>query len=231
MPERWTKQRRLQHTRSLLLDAAEEIFARRGFEGAALEDIADAAGYTRGAIYSHFGSKAELFLAVIERHRQRFLEGFADVVATFHGLDELDVDVLADRWRDLIAPTGYDRAALDYEFILYLVRNSEARERVAAQRDETVRALADYIRKGAARLGGVLSMPAEDMARVVLAANNGVTLHSLLDDRAVYRPFLKMVIANIVAPDSPSSTSPAACAVGGGSDPSTSSQDTRRQSH
>ncbi|MGB3283855.1 TetR family transcriptional regulator, partial [Mycolicibacter algericus] len=71
MAERWTMQRRLEHTRNLLLDAAEQVFARRGFDGAALEDIADAAGYTRGAIYSHFGSKAELFLAVIERQRQQ----------------------------------------------------------------------------------------------------------------------------------------------------------------
>jgi AcrR family transcriptional regulator len=203
MPERWTKERRLEHTRGLLLDAAEEIFARRGFEGAALEDIADIAGYTRGAIYSHFGSKAELFLAVIERQRQRFLDGFADIVESFDELDDLDADVLSDRWRELIAPTGYDRAALDYEFTLYLVRNREARERVASQRDETVRALAEYIAKGAARLGGALTIPADELARVVLAANNGVTLHSLLDDHAVYRPFLRMVIANIVAPKSP----------------------------
>ena len=49
--ERWTQERRRQHTRELLLDAAEEVFARRGFEGASLEEIAEAAGYTRGAIY------------------------------------------------------------------------------------------------------------------------------------------------------------------------------------
>ena len=80
MPERWTRERRVEHTRNLLLDAAEKAFAERGLGGAALEDIADAAGYTRGAIYAHFGSKEELFLAVIERQRQRFLDGFADVL-------------------------------------------------------------------------------------------------------------------------------------------------------
>ena len=55
--ERWTQERRRQHTRDLLLDAAEEVFAKKGFEGASLEEIADTAGYTRGAIYKHFGGK------------------------------------------------------------------------------------------------------------------------------------------------------------------------------
>lgn len=200
MAERWTKQRRLEHTRNVLLDAAEEVFARKGFDGAALEDIAEVGGYTRGAIYSHFGSKAELFLAVVERQRQQFLDGFADVIATFHRLDDLDADELGDRWRDLVAAEGPDRAVLGSEYTLFLLRNPEARERVAAQREETVRALADYISKGAARLGGRLSIPAQDLARVILAANDGVTLNSLLDDQAVYRPFLRMVLANIVVP-------------------------------
>jgi AcrR family transcriptional regulator len=200
--ERWTMQRRLEHTRNLLLDAAEEVFARRGFDGAALEDIADAAGYTRGAIYSHFGSKAELFLAVVERQRQQFLDGFADVIAAFHRLDDLDTDELADRWSQLITQEGPDRAVLGYEFTLFLLRNPEARERVAVQREETAHALADYITKGAARLGGELSMPALELASVILAANDGVTLNSLLDGQAVFRPFLRMVVANIVAPRS-----------------------------
>lgn len=200
MAERWTMQRRLEHTRNLLLDAAEEVFARRGFDGAALEDIADAAGYTRGAIYSHFGSKAELFLAVVERQRQQFLDGFADVIATFHRLDDLSIGELADRWNQLITRGGPDRAVLGYEFTLFLLRNPDARERVAAQREQTAHALADYIAKGAARLGGELGMPALDLARVILAANDGVTLNSLLDGQPVFHPFLRLVISNIVAP-------------------------------
>lgn len=200
MAERWTKQRRLEHTRSVLLDAAEEVFARKGFEGAALEDIAEVGGYTRGAIYSHFGSKAELFLAVVERQRQQFLDGFADVIAHFHSLEDLDADELGDRWRDLVSAEGPDRAVLGSEYTLFLLRNPDARDRVAAQREETVHALADYISTGAARLGGHLSLPALELARVILAANDGVTLNSLLDGQAVYRPFLRMVLANIVVP-------------------------------
>ena len=62
MAERWTQERRREHTRNLLLDAAEEVFTAKGFEGASLDEIADTAGYTRGAIYKHFADKADLFL-------------------------------------------------------------------------------------------------------------------------------------------------------------------------
>lgn len=197
MAQRWTRERRVEHTRTLLLDAAEEVFARKGFSGAALEDIADAAGYTRGAIYAHFGSKDELFLAAIERQRQRFLDGFADVILSSHHLDELNIDELAKRWRDLMSKSGADQAALGHEFTLFLLRNPEARERLAAQRLETVHWLSEYLTEGVARLGGALRIPAPTMARVLLATNEGITLASQLDQEDLYRAWLEMIISSI----------------------------------
>ncbi|MFY9921385.1 MAG: TetR family transcriptional regulator [Mycobacterium sp.] len=197
MPERWTRERRVTHTRNLLLDAAEKLFAERGLGGASLEDIADAAGYTRGAIYAHFGSKEELFLSVIERERQRFLDGFADVISSFHHISDLNLDELSLRWRELMSGDAEQAAALGYEFTLYLVRHPEARERVAAQRLETVRWLADYIAEGAKRIGGTLTVAPETLARVILATNEGVTLNSHVDGEDLYRPFMELIIASI----------------------------------
>jgi AcrR family transcriptional regulator len=197
VPERWTRERRVEHTRNLLLDAAEELFARRGLGAAALEDIADAAGYTRGAIYAHFGSKEELFLAVIERQRQRFLDGFADVISSFERLSDLNLDELSMRWRELMSGDAELAAALGYEMTLFLVRNPKARERVAAQRQETVRWLADYITDGAKRLGGSLAMPATTLARVILATNEGVTLNSHVDGEDLYGPFMQLIVSII----------------------------------
>ena len=196
VPERWTRERRLEHTRNLLLDAAEEAFARKGLTGAALEDIADAAGYTRGAIYSHFGAKEELFLAVIDRQRQRFLDVFTEIIRSFRRLSDLDVDELANRWRE--AGSDPHRAALNYELTLFLLRNPDARERLAAQRLETVRSLSEFISKDVARLGATLTMPAETLARVILAVNDSVTLGSHLDGVDLYHPYLQLVIGSIV---------------------------------
>src|SRR5574343_1079464 len=56
-----------QHTREALLDAAELVFAQRGVSRTSLQDIAKAAGMTRGAVYWHFKDKSELFNAMMER--------------------------------------------------------------------------------------------------------------------------------------------------------------------
>lgn len=198
MAERWTKERRTEHTRQILLDAAEEVFARKGLTGAALEEIAETAGFTRGAIYSQFGAKEKLFLAVVDRQRQRFLDGFAEVMMSFHRLSDVDIDELAERWRQ--SSSGPDRAALGHELTLYLLRNPDAREGVAAQRRETVRALGEFISSNVARIGGTLTMEAETLARVVLAAHDGITLNSLLDGEDLYRPYLQLVISSVQTP-------------------------------
>lgn len=199
--QRWTKEHRLQHTRSLLLDAAEELLARKGFSGASLGDIADAAGYTRGAIYGHFGSKEELFFAVIERHRQRFLDGFTDLMSSLHRLADVDLEELANRWRDLSSTHAERAAILEYELTLYLLRNPEARARLEPQRLETVRWLSEYVSASVAQMGGVLNLPAEDLARVILATNSGVTLNSHTDGTDLYRPFLQLV-TSVISPKS-----------------------------
>lgn len=55
-------------TRRLLLDAAADVFAVKGYDGAGVAEIARAAGLTSGAIYAHYASKAELFAATLQAH-------------------------------------------------------------------------------------------------------------------------------------------------------------------
>ena len=61
--EKWTPERRRQLTRDTLIEAAAAVFARRGFHGASLDEIAETAGFTRGAIYKNFADKEDLFFA------------------------------------------------------------------------------------------------------------------------------------------------------------------------
>ena len=60
------RQERTEITRARLIQSAEKIFARDGFEAAKLEEIAADAGYTRGAFYANFDSKEDLFFALLE---------------------------------------------------------------------------------------------------------------------------------------------------------------------
>ena len=65
-------------TREQLLDAAEQVFRERGVGHASLAEVADAAGVTRGAIYHHFESKAELFQALMARAEMPIDTAFED---------------------------------------------------------------------------------------------------------------------------------------------------------
>src|ERR1700709_2548211 len=153
MVERWTRERRLAHTRSLLLDPAAEVFPEKGFTTATLDDIAHAAGYTKGAIYKHFATKEDLFLAVSDRYWRRYFDHFTEVLSSATEVGAAELDAVAQRWRQLSLDRGAEHAALGHEFTLYLLRNPDARDRVAAKRSEVVEALADFIVKGIGRMG------------------------------------------------------------------------------
>src|SRR5215217_7885913 len=153
MVEPWTRERRLERTRSLLLDAAEQVFAERGFISATLDDIAKAAGYSKGAIYKYFATKEELFLAASDRYWRRYFDKFAEVMSSSDHIGARELEDIADRWRQLSRDRGAEHAALGVEFNLYLLRNPEARERVADKRAEVVAELTKYIVTGIDRRG------------------------------------------------------------------------------
>lgn len=200
MVEQWTRERRLERTRALLVDAAEAAFAEKGFTSASLDDIARTAGYTKGAIYKHFSTKEDLFLAVSDRYWRRYFDNFAEVLATSTEVGARELDEVAKRWRQLSRDRGAEHAALGHEFTLYLLRNPDARERVSAKRSEVVEALAKFIVEGIGRLGGTLLIPPLTLAQVLVATSDSVVLGSELDDVDLYRPIVEMYMSAIKLP-------------------------------
>ena len=200
MVERWTRERRLEHTRSLLLDAAEEVFAEKGFGAATLDDIAHTAGYTKGAIYKHFATKEDLFLALSDRYWRRYFDNFAEVLAMTSEVGARERDEIAQRWRQLSDDRGAEHAALGHEFTLYLLRNPEARERVAAKRLEVVEQLGQFIVEGLDRMGGALLIAPLTFAQVLAATSDSIVLGSQLDDVDLYRPIIDMYLSAMKLP-------------------------------
>ena len=78
-----TESARRRRTRTRLLDAAFEVFAEEGVRAASVETIAEAAGFTRGAFYSNFSSKEELFFALMEREKAMRVEQLVTGVDQF----------------------------------------------------------------------------------------------------------------------------------------------------
>lgn len=200
MAERWTPERRLEHTRSLLLNSAEDVFAEKGFAPATLDDIAHAAGYTKGAIYKHFATKEDLFLAVSDRYWRRYFDNFAEVISAANQVGAREREEIARCWRQLSRDRGAEHASLGHEFMLYLLRNPDARKRAAAKRSEVVEALGKFIVEGISRLGGALLIPPETFAQVLIATSDAVVLASEIDDVDLYRPIVDMYLSAIKLP-------------------------------
>src|SRR5436309_10047946 len=98
-----TPDRRRQLTRDALIDAAADLFARRGFHAASLDDIAAAAGFTKGAIYSNFGSKEDLLLGVVEQRGDQMLSAMWDAHQAKGSAHVHDPGDAAAAWRRIVA--------------------------------------------------------------------------------------------------------------------------------
>jgi AcrR family transcriptional regulator len=173
--DRLTPERRRELTRSALVEAAADVFARRGFEGASLEEIAEAAGFTRGAIYSNFGSKEDLMLAVVERYNETLVGAFSDTLerATDISQEEMTVSAAA-LWRDLIRRDP-NLTALNLEFRLRALRNPAFRARFLELQHENDARIADLIAREAKTYGIQLKYDTADLAQILNAATVGMS--------------------------------------------------------
>src|SRR6185369_3448812 len=79
--KRLTREESKELTRLRLVEAAERLFIRKGFDSASVEEISEMAGYSRGAFYSNFENKEQVFLAVIDRRRPKALDDILERVS------------------------------------------------------------------------------------------------------------------------------------------------------
>ncbi|MBZ6102430.1 TetR/AcrR family transcriptional regulator [Streptomyces olivaceus] len=171
--------RRRVRTRANLLDAAFEVFAAKGFGRVSIEEVCDAAGYSRGAFYSNFDSLDELFFAL---YRQR-ADMIAEQVATALASDGpgLDVPAAVDRVTEVLL-LDRDWLLVKTDFLVHAARDPEVARTLLEHRARLRRAVADRL----ARARGHTALPAvlgsiDGAAHAVVAAYDGVTTQLLLD--------------------------------------------------
>ena len=134
-------------TRDLLLSAAEQIFARVGYEKAQVEGIAEAAGFSKGALYAHFKSKEELFLALYETKTTTYLAKLRHVLNSAPSREE-KIKAFRSFYIDLLKEKRW--ALISLEVKLFITRHPEVKERLR-QVDEH---LGDNIDRALTRLFG-----------------------------------------------------------------------------
>jgi AcrR family transcriptional regulator len=204
-----TRARRREMTRRHLMDAAAAVFARDGFHGASLDDVAATAGFTKGAVYSNFTSKEDLFLAVFEDRYVRERDEMQRVLTEEEQPYELGGETeVFQRVREVIERTWDDEwTALYLEFVLYAQRNEEAARKLAeiVQRQRAVTtAMLDEAYKS---IDHVPDTPVEVLATVSIALFDGLALGRLADpsafDDAMLTHFLNFLVSSIGANQPP----------------------------
>lgn len=183
---RLTRSERTALTRRELLEAAEEHFFEHGYHGTTLDDIADAAGYTKGAVYSTFGSKAGLFLAFFDEVIQRRLTATRELMSEH----ERDEDVVAALARQPVEEANARFLLLAMEFWIHAAREPELLEAFSARYR--------HMRESLARSAPQSTvLGPERWAIATLALSNGLALERLIDPAGVPEDVMAAVQARI----------------------------------
>ena len=170
--KRLTREESQQQTRERLLDTAAEVFSRRGFYSASVEEVAETAGYSKGAVYANFASKDELFLSLLDRRLQQESENWKQV--NREQQDFLAV-ILADRvWNILLL-----------EFFLYAMREEQARDKLALLYRNTSSRLAHLLQQQFEATDTPPPLPVEQLARVFFALGHGLAMQTYIDTEAI----------------------------------------------
>ena len=190
MAVRLSRAERRQQTRQDLISAAEACFVSRGFHASSVDEVAERAGYTKGAVYSNFASKEDLFFAVYERRVEQVLtEVVPDLrqLGAERAFDQLAAGAIQRRDRD----DGW--RAVFFEFWAHVVRHPELRERFAAIHARFLEPMADAVQQLAEDRG--LTLPSDVTASQVAVAWNamevGLNLERLTQPQTVNRPLAR----------------------------------------
>lgn len=199
-----TQAERRARTRAALLDAAYAEFARRGFEAASLDDIAEAAGLSKGALYYNFAGKEELFLALVE---QRLEQRAADLRSGIEAARAVLSDARVAQgdeggWvRAAIGALPLDRdwTLLFFEFVCHAARRPAVAAAFADRLGELRRLGARAIAELAAAADLALPAPADELSGALSALANGAAIDALLaGDEGPARDLLATTAARII---------------------------------
>jgi AcrR family transcriptional regulator len=176
-------------TRERLLDAAFEVFAEHGLGAASVEQIAERAGFTRGAFYSNFSTKEELFLALMARDHERWIEDLNQRVeellpegtATPITEDEIGAMVTAV----LAGPFEHRHWCLiQNEFLLQALRDPELALAYAADRAMFEQSLVPTVEMAVRRAGRRLTLDTLTTVQVAMSLYQEVLESSVLSGRS-----------------------------------------------
>jgi AcrR family transcriptional regulator len=176
---RLTRKEQQAQTRTTLLSSATRVLAEKGLYRASIDDIAGAAGFTKGAFYANFKSKEELFLVMLDDHFAQRLAAIERLTSTGGAITEQAEQVGHDFVSALRGDDDWCRLFL--EFTSHAARHDEFRQEFAARNNALLDRISEIYVRRAAEAGITPSVEAKVVARMTFAMAHGVALEQLLD--------------------------------------------------
>ena len=181
MAVRLRRAEQVERNREAVLEAARRVFIERGYAGASLEAIADEAGFSKGVVYSQFGSKPDLFMALLERRIEERAAQNERIVAQSVGVDALrELIQAANRYA---ADSGWPY--LLTEFRALAMRDRELNRRYAQAHSRSVESLASALGSVYEGTGVDPTVPVRSLAEFFLGAVAGIALERAANPNAL----------------------------------------------
>jgi AcrR family transcriptional regulator len=175
---RLTRRESRDATRARLIAAAEKVFTRFGFEASSVERIAEAAGFSRGAFYSNFQNKDELFIAVLNKRRLAISRALGEIVRR-----EPNVAKRLRAVRDWYVHQEQQKQwiVLETEFTLRAVRNRAVKARLAELRRQELKTYSTLVAQHFSQIGRPAVDRPETIALSLMAIVQGLGRLSLIN--------------------------------------------------
>src|SRR5437868_5762983 len=184
--------------RDELLAAALRVFARRGYREAGVDEIAAEAGYSKGALYWHFSSKAELLTALLDERIDAPMRDRVELLASAPPERDMSLEATHEFARQL--DEQREAMLLEREYWTIAIRDPELRTRYAERQTELRDSLAAALQDRARHLGTPeVGMPAEDVARIVMSIIGGLAVDELIEPGSVRPELLGEALALLYA--------------------------------
>jgi AcrR family transcriptional regulator len=195
-----TRAQKREANRERILRAARDVFGARGYYGATIEEIADEAGLSNGAIYYNFQNKEELFLALLDVRNDERLEHARRTIASA-GNSATGQGTVEEEARDFTRGFKESREwrLLLLEFVAYAARNPAFAARFKEQKRQLRAALAEILELHLSAHGITPTMPIDELALVVTGLANGLAVEELSDPGSVSDELLGDVLALLVS--------------------------------
>jgi AcrR family transcriptional regulator len=184
-----------EQTTQRLLDAAQKLIAKKGLDAASVEDIAAAAGYTRGAFYSNFSGKDDLFIELLRRDHEK-------TTAEMNALRDrsMPMDLVQSRARDIYSQMYRDNECFMNwtEARMLAARDTRFRAKLNALMAEKRAQIADFIGYFYDRVGVAPPVPPEQLAMGFMSLAEGVKLYMLSSPAEMTGPLAESLLTVFV---------------------------------